>query len=401
MISLAENKKDCCGCSACYNLCPQKAIEMIEDENGYIYPKINKDKCIECGLCKKRCIYHSNDKNLYEPIKTYAAISKDNEIIKKSSSGGIFASVAKRIIKEGGTVYGATLEKENGYFKIKHIRIDKEEDLYKLQGSKYVQSDVSQIYDPIKSDLINRKKVLFSGTPCQVDALRNYLKKEYENLLTIDIICHGVPNNKMFNEYIKILEHKEKKEIIDFNFRDKTKKNSLSYSYSYSYYKGGNLKKKIKPSFKSSYYQLFLDSVIYRESCYNCPYATKQRVGDITIGDYWKIEEEHPEFIRKQNIDTRKGVSCIIVNTNKGQNMMLDLLEDIITLESRFDKIERHNAQLNHPSTIKKERKEILNLYNMKGYEGVNKYYFRKNSIKNIIKEFWYKLPTKLRNRIR
>lgn len=398
-MDLVKDKKKCCGCAVCYNVCPKKAIQMVEDEYGYIYPKIDKQKCVNCGLCKKSCVYQEKNKKLQKTIKTYAATSKNNKLVKKSASGGIFASIAEKFLEEGGAVYGASLEKENTLFKVKHIRVDKKEELYKLQGSKYIQSDTIEIYPLIKKDLENRKKVLFSGTPCQVNALKSYLNfKEYENLFTIDIICHGVPNNRMFNDYIKLLEKKENGKVLDFSFRDKTKNWGL-YAASFSINKKNKIIKKIMSSYEISYYQLFLDSTIYRENCYECPYATNLRTGDITIGDYWKIEIEHPEYLKK--LDTKKGVSCIIVNNKKGKEIISNFSNEILILESELDKVKKHNAQLEHPSTLKEERKEILQLYSSKGYKEVDKYYHRKNFIKIILKKIWYKIPLKIRNKIK
>ena len=397
-MDLVKNKKKCCGCAVCYNVCPKKAIEMIEDEYGYVYPKINKDKCIECGLCKKSCIYQNENKNLQKPMNTYVAISKSENLIKKSASGGIFASIAKKILEDGGAVYGASLEIENNIFKVKHIRVDKKEELIKLQGSKYIQSDTTEIYPLIKKDLEDRRKVLFSGTPCQVNALKSYLKfKEYENLFTIDIICHGVPNNRMFNDYIKLIEQKGKGKVVDFCFRDKTKNWGLYASFNIN--KKGKINKKIMSAYESSYYQLFLDSAIYRENCYECPYAKNLRTGDITIGDYWKIEIEHPEYLNK--VDTRKGVSCIIVNTKQGKKMISNFSNEILILESELGKVKKHNAQLEHPSVLKEEHERILQLYSSKGYEEVDKYYHRKNLIKILLKKIWYKIPLKIRNKIK
>lgn len=389
-MELINNKRECCGCAACYSICPQKAIEMVEDEYGYVYPKIDKNKCIDCGLCKKNCVFQNKEKYLNEPKKTYVASSRNSELLHNSASGGVFATIAIKFLDEHGSVYGAALEEKEEYFKVKHVRVLKKEDLVKLQGSKYVQSDMMNIYSLIKRDLEDGRKVLFSGTPCQVNALKGFLKfKDYENLYTIDIICHGVPSNKMFNSFIKMLEKKEKGKIIDFKFRDKTKKWGLNASITIK--KKDKTIKKITEAFNLSYYQLFLDSQIYRENCYNCPYAGKLRTGDITIGDYWKIEKEHPNYINM--LDIEKGVSCIIVNNDKGEKMISEFLNNFVLLDSKFEKVQYHNKQLIHPSVMKKERSKILKLYSKRGYECVDEYYFKKNFIKNLIKKIFYKIP--------
>lgn len=386
-MKLIEDKKKCCGCSACYNVCPVGAIKMQEDEYGYIYPEINHDKCINCGLCKKTCVYQNKEKKLYTPTKTYAAFSNNNDLISKSASGGIFASLAVNVLEDCGIVYGSAMEYIDNKLKVKHIRVDNKEDLIKLQGSKYVQSDMKETFPLIKYDLENGKTVLFSGTPCQVHSLKSYLKfKEYKNLFTIDIICHGVPNNKMFNDYIKLLENKYSGKIIDFKFRDKSKRWGR-FLVSLTIKDDNKVYKEYIDAFNSSYYQLFLDSEIYRENCYECPYARKERIGDITIGDFWDIELEHPEYIKNKKIEIDKGISCIIVNSDNGNELMDKYGKDIIILPSQFDKVAKHNAQLCHPSRLKISRNKILELYKSNEFKQVDKYYKRKNLVKNFIKK--------------
>lgn len=192
----------------------------------------------------------------------------------------------------------------------------------------------------------------------------------------------------MFNSFIKMLEKKEKGKIINFKFRDKTKGWGLNASFTIE--KNKKIIKKVVEAFNLSYYQLFLDSLIYRENCYICPYAGKLRAGDITIGDYWKIEKEHPDFIKMFEI--KKGVSCIIANNDKGEKMISELSKDFMLLDSKFEKVQYHNKQLVHPSIFKEERNEILKLYSKNGYESVDKYYFKKNFFKNFIKTIFYKL---------
>ena len=399
-MELVKNKKMCCGCSMCYNICPKHAIKMIEDEYGFKYPEIDKNKCINCGLCKNMCAYQKDEKKLYIPQKAYAAVSANDNLIKKSASGGIFADLAKNILNAEGVVYGSTMEITNNGLEIKHIRVDREEDLIKLQGSKYVQSDISSIYSLIKEDLENNKVVLFSGTPCQVNSIRGYLKyKEYENLYFIDIICHGVPNNKMFKDYISLLEHKVKGKVIDFKFRYKAKNVELTAAAYIS--KKNKIIKKLIPAYNSSYYQLFLDSKIYRENCYDCPYAKGERIGDITIGDFWKVEIEHPEEIKDNNINTNKGISCILINTKSGEKLLEKYGNDINKFESSLNKIAKHNAQLTKPSQLDNERTKILNLYKQENYKSIDKYYKKKNYRKNLAKKIWYKVPLTIRKRLR
>ena len=391
-ITLFKNKKDCCACGACLNICPKQAIKMQEDENGFLYPIINNDKCIKCGLCIKTCALQ-NSKLTNTPLKTYAAQSNNTDL-KKSASGGIFASLALNILKVGGVIYGAVLENVNGKLICRHIAVNNVTDLEKLQGSKYIQSNIGNIYQDVKKNLLENKTVLFSGTPCQVDGLRAYLGKKYENLYCIDIVCHGVPSNKMFQDYIEMLEKKYNDKIVDFKFRDKTKGWGLTAKgYTAKGYTA------IIPANVSSFYYYFLKSYIYRDSCYSCKYACKNRCGDITIGDYWGIENAHPEVLKNNSVlDYRNGVSCLIVNTEQGKKLIEKYKDDLKLIESDFEKAAEENRQLNRASVCNVEKRdEILNLYSKNGYESVEDS-FRRISILNTVKNL---LPVWLKNTIK
>lgn len=384
-IKLFEDKKDCCACGACLNICPKQAITMQKDEYGFLYPQIDESKCIKCGLCLKICAFQNSElKNV--PIKTYAAQSNNTDL-KESASGGIFASIATNVLREGGVVYGAAMEMENDKLTVRHIAVENDADLIKLQGSKYVQSSTEKVYQDVKKKLNDNRLVLFSGTPCQVDGLNSYLGKKYENLITMDIICHGVPNNQMFQDYISLLEEKYKDKIIDFKFRDKTKGWGLTA-------KGYTA---IIPANVSSYYYMFLKSYINRDSCYSCKYACKNRCGDITIGDYWGIEKAHPEALKEDvcGLDYKKGISCLIVNTEQGIKFLKKYKSDLRLLNSCFERVGKYNKQLNYPSKVNfNHREKILNLYiadhNFKNFENLLQFTFIVNKLKNIMPK-WFK----------
>lgn len=383
-IKLFKEKNDCCACGACLNICPKQAISMQKDEYGFLYPQIDKGKCIKCGLCLKTCAFQNSElKNI--PIKTYAAQS-DNTDLKESASGGIFASIATNVLREGGVVYGAAMEMENDKLIVRHIAVENDADLIKLQGSKYVQSSTEKIYQDVKKKLNDNRLVLFSGTPCQVDGLNSYLGKTYDNLITIDIICHGVPNNQMFQDYIALLEEKYKDKIIDFKFRDKTKGWGLTAKgYTAKGYTA------IIPANVSSYYYMFLKSYIYRDSCYSCKYACKNRCGDITIGDYWGIERAHPEVLKENDyrLDYKNGISCLIVNTERGTRILEKYKSSLRLLDSAFEKVAKENRQLNSSSKCNIEkRKKILSRYSNNGFKYLEKFFkitFFINCAKNII----------------
>lgn len=394
-MGLVYKKDICCGCGLCAMKCPKNAITILEDEYGYLYPYIDELKCVKCNVCKNVCAYNKPTTNNQYSKKTYAAYSKDDSILKTTASGGLFTSIAISFIKNGGIVYGSSIKKEGKSFIVKHIKADTESDLKKIKGSKYIQSSIMEVYNSVKEELKEGKKILFSGTPCQIDAIKEFTENN-ENLYTIDIVCHGVPNNKLFNAYIEFLNQQQKIKINSFNFRDKSKGWGLNYSY--SYLKNNKQNKIIKPSYKSSYYQMFLDAYTYRENCYNCPYANDKRIGDITIGDYWGIGEEHPELL-KSNIKPEKGISCLIVNSLKGESLIKNSINNIQLYESEFEKVKKHNKQLNEPSKKNKDREYILEKYKNNGYQAIEEYYNKKNRIKNLIKSLLYLIPYRIRKK--
>lgn len=389
---LTDDKKNCSGCGLCSKICPKKAITMKKDEFGFLYPEIDQSLCINCGLCKKRCSYQ-NDNKPHQPQKCYIAASKDNELKSKSASGGIFGSIAKTFILSNGIVYGCSFEKDNQKLWAKHIRVDNIEELYKLQGSKYVQSILYDIFELVKQDLISNRKVLFSGTPCQVAALKNYVKDiNNENLYTIDLICHGTPNLSFFQDYIALLENKYNCVITDFVFRDKSKGWSLKGRI--DFIKAGKKRSKYIYANLSSYYNLFLNAKTYRENCYSCKYAGNNRVGDLTIGDFWGAKVEHAKILdNSEHIKEKRGISCVLQNSEKGCNLLNRSLEDIEMYESSLEKISRHNGQLIKPCKKSEDREEILNDYKKGGYQLVDKTYLKRLGIKKYIYPFWNCLP--------
>ncbi|MEG2909783.1 MAG: Coenzyme F420 hydrogenase/dehydrogenase, beta subunit C-terminal domain [Erysipelotrichaceae bacterium] len=395
IINLYNNKSDCCGCGACMNICPKQAISMQPDEYGFIYPKIDEGICISCGLCKKVCGYQT-EVTAPEINDTYVAVAKDSEMLRNSASGGVFAALATEVINRGGVAFGCSMEQGNGKLIPQHIMVNDLKDLIKLQGSKYVQSYLGNTYMQAKSELDYGRLVLFSGTPCQIDGLKHYLMKDYGNLITLDLICHGLPSAQMFQDYISELEKKLKGQIIDYKFRDKSK-GWTSYE---SRIKLIIHNKTINKSLTNNFYNsLFLSSMISRENCYSCKYANSNRVGDLTIGDFWGIENEHPQYLK--SIDIRKGVSCVIVNNHHGANMLRDLCKNIELFPSKFDNAARVNNQLNHPSIRSEKREEVLDIYKDKGYAAVSKWYKNSQGVKyykNLVKGL---LPDKLKSTLK
>ncbi|NMA84106.1 MAG: 4Fe-4S dicluster domain-containing protein, partial [Epulopiscium sp.] len=274
MIELFNQKKNCCNCAACMNICPKQAITIKTDEDGFSFPMINRDLCIECGLCNNVCAFQNIPISGNVPISTYVAINKDMDVLSASASGGIFGALASLILDKNGVVFGCAF---NNKMEPKHICIDNLLDMKKIQGSKYVQSDINTTYIEAKRYIKNGRYVLFTGTPCQIAGLKSFLGKDYNNLITADIICHGVPSADFFKGYIKYLEDKLKGKVIDLKFRDKSK--GWGHIEKVIYKKDGIIKEKLIQPFNSYYHSYFLKGDILRENCYECKYACSSREG--------------------------------------------------------------------------------------------------------------------------
>ena len=267
MINI-KNKQDCCGCSACAQRCPKQCISMTEDDEGFLYPQVDSSKCVDCHLCEKVCPVINQDEARI-PLNVYAANNPDDNIRKESSSGGVFTMLAENTIEQGGVVFGACWDKE---WNVKHDYVDKISDLQKFRSSKYLQSVIDDNYLKAEQFLKTGRKVMFSGTPCQVAGLKLFLRKEYENLLTLEIACHGVPSPKVWHNYLTELIDLNKISIIkSINFRDK-KYGWNSYHFSATYInKNGKTVNMSMPHGDNSFYRGFLNHLYVRPSCYQCP----------------------------------------------------------------------------------------------------------------------------------
>ena len=361
-IQLFKNKYQCCGCNACEMVCGKKAITMIEDEYGFRFPQIDTEKCVGCGSCQKVCCIN-NDVELCKPGTVYAASYKNKDISAKSASGGIFAALAKQVLTEGGIVFGSAYTKQ---FDVEVISIEKIEDLPRLQGSKYVQSSMNSSFLKIKSELQAGRTVLFCGVPCQVEALKRFLGRSYENLLLVDIVCHGVPSNRMLKDYLAFLADKKQMEVQSIQFRTKTKGQNVYGEIAYRQVSHtGEIAYRQEPliSYKSSYYKLFLNCQTFRDSCYHCKFAGTKRPGDISLCDYWGIEDEHPDFVKEVEKEGLAGISAIMVNTNAGLAFFERLKQEFLLRESTVEQVAKHNPQLQVPSVETAERKQVLDCY--------------------------------------
>ena len=343
MINVLD-KHYCCGCSACVQACPNKCIVFNEDIHGFSYPKVDLKSCINCGLCEKVCpVIQQGESRL--PLGVYAAKSTSESLRIKSSSGGLFTMIAENIINEGGVVFGAEFD-EN--WEVRHSYTESKEGLLSFQGSKYVQSLIGDSFIKVKSFLEDGRKVLFTGTACQISGLKKFLRKEYLNLFTIDVVCHGVPSPLVWRSYKEFVRKKcSINDITNITFRSKTtgwKKYSVVITGNTAQ---GDKKVILSETVdKNIYMQLFLNDLCLRPSCSNCPAKCGKSGSDITLADFWGIENINPEF------DDNKGVSLIMLNTLAGFNL-LDRL-DVLKLESTYELAIRYNPSIEQSSVENK-----------------------------------------------
>lgn len=322
----------CTGCGACANACKTGALSLESDEEGFRYPRIDPQKCIGCNACERAC---PADKVIpgEENTAAYYAFANDAATCQNSSSGGMFSLLAAEVIRQGGTVFGVGYDKD---FRVCHQRIDKLEDIARLRTSKYVQSDTGTVFCKAEELLKNGKPVLFSGTPCQIAALKQYLKKDYEGLYTQDIICHGVPSSGIWEKYLK--EMHSGKEIKSVSFRDKTLGwNGFSMKVTYA---DGTAYRELAT--KDPFERAFLANLILRPSCYQCQYKTVARVSDITLADYWGVELVHPELKEQQ------GVSLVLTHTEKGEQLLNAVRDKATVAETDCDRATTMNRATTH-----------------------------------------------------
>ena len=308
-----NNLSNCTGCSACYSACPMSAILMVENDEGFLYPKVDDEKCVECGLCEKVCPAISPLRVQESECKAFAVINNDEAIRMESSSGGVFTAIAEKIVMTGGEVFGAKFSDD--FKSVIHSWTDNIDGLKDFRGSKYLQSNVNESFKECERFLKVGEKVLFSGTPCQIQGLKKYLRKDYENLLTVDYICHGVPSPLLWKLYVEYREKLAASRVVKTSSRRKNcgwKRYSLWFAFA-------NHSEYLKTLDKDPYLQMFLKDTCLRQSCYDCPSKGLQRVSDVTIADFWGIQQEYPE------LDDDKGTSFVIVHNPKVMPLFSDV----------------------------------------------------------------------------
>lgn len=340
---------------------------MSQDDEGFLYPVIAKEQCINCGLCEKVCPV---DNPLYknDTCAVYAAYIKDEHQRMQSTSGGVFYAVAKWIIEQNGIVYGAAFDTN---FKLRHIGVDSLSDLQQLRGSKYLQSNLGNVFSEIREHLKKGRWVYFVGVGCQVAGLYSFLRKEYNTLVTSDLVCHGVPSQLMFDWHLDYLRQKEKGEITSYSFRD-CEGWGVCETYSYvSQTRGKQGKKRLPSYFLSPYLYAFMWAFDYRYSCYDCKFARVPRQGDITLADYWGVRKFFPE------LDASKGVSLILVNSEKGSEMWEKIRHSVEIRTSCVADAALENGNLIHTTKMPAIRKSCYALIRQRGYKSVAEKEFR------------------------
>ncbi|MBR1970742.1 MAG: Coenzyme F420 hydrogenase/dehydrogenase, beta subunit C-terminal domain [Clostridia bacterium] len=383
-ISILKHSK-CLSCRSCELSCPKNSIKMNSSLEGFLYPLVDSS-CIDCGLCIKVCPALSpiKEKNI-EPER-YAVILKDKKINSKSSSGGLYGGIASYILQNEGIVFGASYDSE---LNVEITKIDNVDDLQKIQGSKYVAADTKNTFLDVKKLLARNRVVLYGATPCQIAGLKKFLKKDYENLYTMDLICHGVPSNKLFQKYLSWLGNKYRGKIIYYGFRDK---DVSGWSCCGKVIVKTKTKTKILEGMCDPYYYGFLQCENYRESCYSCPYAKNNgRIGDLSMGDFWGTDLTYPY------IPSKNGISFLSINTAKGKklfNLVKDLF-DVFEVPESESMIE--NIAYNRPSVRPTSRDDYYN-----GLDGDIDAYFKSKQCVSKFKFFLYNkvlkfIPKKLK----
>lgn len=375
-----REKKDCCGCSACADACPVNAIEMHVDEEGFLYPHINRASCIHCGKCDRVCGFVPVEKRK-EPFtlpRAYGVKHLNNNVREGSRSGAAFIAFSDVFLKQGGVVYGAVMQND---FSVSHMQATNSTDRDKMKKAKYVQSNTTGIYPQVGEDLRSGKSVLFSGTPCQVAGLRVYLKEmriDDSKLCCCDLVCHGVPSPAIWHDYISYIQKKYGKKIIKAEFRDK------EFGWD-SHCESFVLENSPKKIVSRDYTDLFYDHIMFRPSCYNCQFANVFRPGDLTLADFWGIEKNDASF------NDNRGVSLVLVSTEKGMQIFEQAKQDFEWFECKIENCIQ--PTLVKPSNMSPRREEFWKDYKKMDFASFLKKYTKpltiplrlKRNVKNVM----------------
>lgn len=359
-------EQQCTACSACYNACPKQAISMVETGAiGYVHPRIDAAKCIDCKLCQKVCPV-VNPVEKHAPLQAFAAISSEAEALDKSASGGAASTMARAIIEQGGVVYGCRMR---SYTDIAHERFATVEDMCAMRGSKYVQSSIGNTFIQVKADLNAGLVVLFTGTACQIAGLRNYLRRSYDNLYCLDLVCHGVPSQKLLRDNVESMFRKkglrpDGTERVTFRRIHSTQTSNLDLRFgtfveSAKPASGSPLPEAAQRFLRNTYITAFMYGLTFRDNCYHCPYACAARTADVTVADFWGYQGTA--------IPRGKGVSLIMPSTAKGQRLVEMVRPHMLMEERTVAEAVDGNGQLKRPSACPPERAAFISGYARQG----------------------------------
>lgn len=385
----------CTGCKCCEAACPKGAITFAADEEGFLFPVINPEKCIDCHLCQKRCPQSFNLFHIDFQRIALGMITKEQKLLKKSASGGVFSTLALSVIRNGGVVVGCAYDEQ---LVARHIIVDNEYELPKLLSSKYVQSDTGGIFVKVKEILESGKFVLFSGTGCQIAALKSYLHKAYDNLITADIICHGVSSPLLFKKYTEWLSKKYGSKVTSINFRSKQPKGwgqTLQINTETGKSFGKNTKKHYVFGRCDPYYKAYLAGKLHRYACYKCRYNGTYRASDFTMGDFWNILKSHPTFYNYW------GVSEVIVNTQQGYDFLKKHISLFEILHTDIATCEAGNANLTRPENMPACRPQLKALMPLPGEQLFETSYFAIPKMQYVKDRIIFCLPVKIKTLIK
>lgn len=344
------SRLECTGCTACASACPNQCINMTENQEGFLYPEIDSSKCIECSLCVRSCPICSQLPIPVQETIAYAAYTKSSELRKESSSGGIFSELALAVLEQGGVVFGVAYSEQ---FEVNHICVESADELYRLRGAKYTQSSLEGIFSKVKSYLKQKRRVLFSGTPCQVAGLKAFLKTEDALLLCVDFVCHGVPSPAVWQSYVKYRSKVDNNGEMPLSIDMRSKESGWSY-YRYSNVFRYEQKQWRSTSGDNLYMKIFVGDYINRLSCSNCQAKGYNRMSDITLGDFWGVWDIEPEM------DDNKGTSLVLVHTQAAKSILEQFSDQIVLKKITLQQASEQNQSMLVSSPAPNKRETVI-----------------------------------------